>query len=259
MRDLSPGLKGQSFELHSAQNSSILQGRHTISLLGRHQLNNAAVTIAALDLLARGGVSLHPHHLRQGLADVQWPGRFEILRQAPPLVIDCAHNADSASKLVAALEEWFPGRRWTFILGASSDKDVPGMLRALAPRIDRLLATQSRHARALPSQKVAELAQETLPSAGAPFAKVTVTSDVASALKLVLRGDGAQHSSLSDPSFTEQRQAICVTGSIFAVADAREAWARYTGRPLSETDDLMGQAWLAPGQDKAVQAQAEIR
>jgi dihydrofolate synthase/folylpolyglutamate synthase len=259
MKELSPGLNGQSFELTSAQNNSALQGRHTISLLGRHQLNNAAVAIATLDLLARGGVPLHPHHLRQGLADVQWPGRFEILRQAPPLVVDCAHNADSVSKLVAALEEWFPGRRWTFILGASSDKDVPGMLRALAPRIDHLLTTQSRHARAMPSQKLAELAQEALPSAGAPLARVTATSDVASALDLALRGDEAQHSSLSDLSFTEQRQAICVTGSIFAVADAREAWARYTGRPLPETDDPMGQAELVPGQDEVVQAQARIR
>jgi dihydrofolate synthase/folylpolyglutamate synthase len=241
MGDPSPGLNGQSFELNSVQKSSTLQGKHTISLLGRHQLDNAAVTIAALDLLARGGVPLQPHHLRRGLAEVRWPGRFEILQQDPPLVVDCAHNADSVSKLVAALEEWFPGRRWTFILGASSDKDVRGMLRALAPRIDRLLATQSSHARALPPQKVAELAQETLPSAGVPFAKVTVTSDVTSALNLVPRGDEAQHSSISDPSFTEGRQAICVTGSIFAVADAREAWARYTGRPLPEIDGPIGQ------------------
>jgi len=259
MGDLSPGLKGQSFELHSTQNSSTLQGTYTVSLLGRHQLNNAAVTIAALDLLVRGGVPLHPHHLRQGLADVQWPGRFEILRQDPPLVVDCAHNADSISKLVATLEGWFPGRRWTFILGTSSDKDVPGMLRALAPRIDRLLATQSRHARALPSQKVAQLARETLPSAGAPFAEISVTSDVASALSLVLRGDEAQHGSLPGPSAAQQRQAICVTGSIFVVADAREAWARYTGRPLPETDAPIGQTPLAPGHDEAILAYAEIR
>ena len=85
-----------------------------------------------------------------------------------------------------------------------------------------------------------------------------MTSDVASALSLALRGDEAQHSSLSDPSFTEQRQAICVTGSIFVVADAREAWARYTGRPLPETDEPIGQALLAPGHDEAVRAQAKI-
>lgn len=259
MGDLSQGRMGQSFELHSARDISTLQGTYTVSLLGRHQLNNAAVIVAALDLLARGGVPLHPRYLRQGLADVQWPGRFEILRQDPPLVVDCAHNADSVSKLVATLEEWFPGRRWTFILGTSSDKDVPGMLRALAPRLDHLLATQSRHARALPSQKLAQLAQETLPSADAPFAKVTVTSDVASALSLLLHGDEARRGSPSDPSVAEQRQAICVTGSIFIVADAREAWARYTGRPLPETDAPIGQAPLAPGHDEAILAHAEIR
>ena len=244
------GLDGQSFELHCVADASPLEGTHTISLLGQHQVINAALAVAAMDLLRRGGVPFQSHHICKGLAAVRWPGRFEILQRDPPLVVDCAHNDDSAAKLVAALEEWFPGRRWTFILGASSDKDVPGMLRALAPKTNRLLATQSRHLRAMPSHKVAELALEVLPEAGAPLAEVKATSNVAAALSLALNVDAPWRGA------GRQGSPICATGSIFVVADAREIWALHTGGDLPETDHPIDLELLALGRSSAAQTQA---
>jgi dihydrofolate synthase/folylpolyglutamate synthase len=248
-KDHPVGLEGQSFELHCTREASPLEGPHTISLLGRHQVNNAVAAIAALDLLRRGGTALQPHHIRQGLAAVRWPGRFEILRRDPPLVVDCAHNGDSAAKLVAALDEWFPGQPWTLILGASSDKDVIGMLRALAPRTNRLLATQARHPRAMPSKEVADLALKVFSDLDAPVAEVKVTDNVEAALSLALTGEG--HS----PVPAEQAAPVCVTGSIFVVADARKVWALHEGHALSETDDPIDQTLLPLGQGPAAQAQ----
>jgi dihydrofolate synthase/folylpolyglutamate synthase len=243
------GLDTQSFEMHCVAENSPLEGEHTISLLGRHQIINAATAIAALDLLRRVDFPLQLDRVRQGLANVRWPGRFEILQRDLPLVVDCAHNGDSAARLIAALEEWFPGRRWTFILGASSDKDVSGMLRALAPKTERLLATQSRHPRAMPSQKIADLALEVLPAAGAPFAEVTVTEHVAAALSLALNADNGWRGG------GVQRVPICVTGSIFVVADAREIWAVHTGGDLPETDHPIDLELLTRGRSPAARTE----
>lgn len=226
-------LDNQSFDLRRTPEASSLDGAYTIPLLGRYQVTNAVTAIAALDLLrlpaglaARcGGMRVRPHHVRRGLAEVRWPGRFEILRREPSVVVDCAHNSDSLARLVAALEEWFgPNQNWTFILGVSNDKDVPGMLRALAPRAGCLLTTQSRHARAMPSARVMELASEVLPL-------VEQTDDVGAALLLALGRE-------SGP--------ICITGSIFVVAEAREAWALYTGHALPETDRLISKLLADP-------------
>jgi dihydrofolate synthase/folylpolyglutamate synthase len=208
-----PLLEGQSFDLRHAPGTSDLDGPYTIPLLGRHQIHNAVATIAALDGMRRAGVSLQPRHIRQGLAGVRWPGRFEVLRREPPLVMDCAHNGDSMARLVTALGAWFPARRWTFVLGISKDKDLPAILRALSPWTERLLATRSRHARAMPPAQLAELASEVLPH-------VRQVEDVSAALALALEGGGP----------------VCVTGSIFVVAEALEAWALCTGGDPFETD-----------------------
>jgi dihydrofolate synthase/folylpolyglutamate synthase len=178
--------------------------------------------MATLDLLHRAGVPLTADHLRQGLENVRWPGRFEILRSEPLLIVDCAHNGDSAAKLAQALQDWFPGRRWTFIIGTSRDKDLGSILQALAPLAKRVLATQSRHERAMSSQKLAETASEILAQYGSASVPVDETSDAGAALALAFRELPV------DP--------VCVTGSIFLVADAREVWALYTGRDVPDTD-----------------------
>ncbi len=265
MRDFPLGLDGQSFDLRHAQGASHLDGAYTTPLLGRHQLDNAVAAIAALDLLGRGVVSLESQDVRQGVAGVRWPGRFEILQRDPLLVVDCAHNGDSAVKLASALEEWFPGRSWTFVLGASCDKDVPGMLRALAPLAKRVLATQSRHSRAMPSQRVAEQAMEILQEAGVSLADVRVTNGVASALNLALSrdnaGDGTPHRTLSQEQLgaPEPKGAICVTGSIFVVAEACEVWALYSGGGLPEADLPLDAALFSLDHDLAGQTEAFTR
>jgi dihydrofolate synthase/folylpolyglutamate synthase len=264
-KDRSLGLDGQSFELRSVGGPSHLEGTYTIPLLGRHQVNNAATAIATLDLLPREVVSLCRHHLSRGLANVRWPGRFEVLRQDPPLVVDCAHNGDSVAKLVGALQEWFPGRRWTFILGVSTDKDLTAMLRAMAPCADRIVATQSRHARAMHPDKVAELAALILPEAGAPFAEVEVTEDVGAALNLAFNSNDSPCSPRLRSPLEERHaasvgaNAICATGSIFVVADVREAWALYSGQDWPETDQPVGHGLGAVGHCPASQPEAIAR
>jgi len=180
-----------------------------IPLLGRHQLINATVVVAAIEKLRQRGINISEAGVREGLRQVRWPGRLEILGRRPLVVADCAHNADSAGKLKAALEELFTYRHLILIFGASTDKDIEGMMGELFPLAHQVIVTQARHARATDScvlhQKALTLRRE-----------VIVSDSVDGALSLALETAGPQ-------------DLICVTGSIFVVAEAREAWSKKQG------------------------------
>jgi dihydrofolate synthase/folylpolyglutamate synthase len=189
-------------------------GDYWIPLLGRHQLANATGVLAVLDILRQHGVRLPDEAVRRGLASVRWPGRMEVLRPTdgdPPVVVDGAQNADSALKLREALADWFPGRGLVLVFGASSDKDIPGMLHHLLPIARVAIVTRSRHPRAADPATLASLA-ETHP---ARPSDLRVTHSVAEALTEALDAARAD-------------EIVCATGSLFVVAEAREAWlARY--------------------------------
>lgn len=185
-------------------------------LLGRHQLINATVVVAAIEKLRQRGINISEASVREGLRQVRWPGRLEILGRRPLVVADCAHNADSAGKLKAALEELFTYGHLILIFGASTDKDIEGMMGELFPLAHQVIVTQARHARATDScvlhQKALTLRRE-----------VIVSDSVDGALSLALETAGPQ-------------DLICVTGSIFVVAEAREARSKKQGSEVPERD-----------------------
>jgi dihydrofolate synthase/folylpolyglutamate synthase len=186
-----------------------------INLLGRHQLANAATALAALFALRDQGIAIPDRALRDGLAHVEWHGRFEILSRHPFLIVDGAHNADSARRLVATLRELFPRAQPHFIFGASGDKDIAGMFSELLPAARSLILTRSHNPRAADPARLAPIAT--------PYNVETSTApDVATAL------------------YEAQRRAhrddvICITGSLFVVAEARAAWLAEQGIAV-ETD-----------------------
>jgi len=100
-------LEGQRFSIRGMRdNYNSLQ----LSLLGRHQLANAAAAVAAVEALAQEGYAISREAVFQGLAAAEWPARFEVFRGDPPVVLDGAHNHAGAKELRRALEEYFPGR-----------------------------------------------------------------------------------------------------------------------------------------------------
>jgi len=82
---------------------------------------NATTAVAALSVLNTAGLELGPTAIRSGLRDVCWPGRLEVLSREPLLVVDSAHNGDSAQKLMSALTSLCGRRRLTVVVGASAD------------------------------------------------------------------------------------------------------------------------------------------
>ena len=101
-------------------------------MIGPHQRENAGVALAVLKVLGIRNTG--------ALRDVALPGRVQILRRRPPLVVDGAHNSLSVRMLGRALREEFPGVRWTVVFGTASDKDLGGMMRELRTFSDRVVA-----------------------------------------------------------------------------------------------------------------------
>jgi dihydrofolate synthase/folylpolyglutamate synthase len=142
-----------------------------IPLLGPHQVENATTAYAALRVAGETGLILPPDAVRAGFAKTIWPGRFEILARGPvPIILDAAHNQDSAHRLRETLDQYFPARPLVIVFGVSGDKNVREMLLELnhsntSERSENhampiLIATQSTHARAMPAESLAALARD---------------------------------------------------------------------------------------------------
>ncbi len=222
-RPVAHTLEGQTLEVWSAEEARQANAlraagyparwrpaRLEIPLLGAHQVENAATAYAALQALRARALPMAAEAIRAGLAQVRWPGRFEILRRRPYVVVDGAHNRDSARRLAAALDDYFPGRRVFLVFGASADKDIAGMLAELQPRLTRLIVTQAVHPRALePEQIVALLGDQ---AAGLP---VETCAPAAAALRRALELAGPE-------------DVVLACGSLFVAAEVRAAQAALT-------------------------------
>jgi dihydrofolate synthase/folylpolyglutamate synthase len=205
-------IEGQSF--------SVCGHDYCLPLMGEHQVVNAVTAMAAVEgFVERTGLTVAPKAVEAGLAQVNWLGRLELLNRFPYLVVDSAMNGDSAEKLVQALKRHFPGSSVTFIFGASSDHPIHDMLKVLLPVSSRVFVTASRHPRAEKPEKLAALAAEL-------GGEVRPMPDVQVALERALTEAGPN-------------DLICVTGSLFLVGDAREAWLRRTGLPLPPIDPVI--------------------
>ncbi len=207
---------GQDFDLVSAGKK--YAGLH-IQLLGRHQLENAACAIGAIEALRSRGVSVDDRAMARGLDKTAWPGRMEIVRKKPLVMLDGAKDAEAMARLRKAIEEDVKYDRMILVIGISSDKDVPGMVDAIAPLAHKAIIT---------AHKVAGRAADTRTIANG-MARLGVEHMMVADVKDAVR---------KAVSLAGKDDLVLVTGSLFTVAEARELWhktkARW-GRELSET------------------------
>ncbi len=206
---LRQNLDTQSFNFKRGAVDSFELDTLDLKLVGRHQLANAATALAALFVLRDQGIAIPLGAIREGLANVEWHGRFELFSRDPFIVADGAHNGDSARQLVATLRELMPHARLHLIFGASGDKDIAGMFAELLPAAASLVLTRSHNPRAADPARLADLA-----------ARYQIETFIAPDLATALR-DARQRAGSGD--------VICITGSLFVVAEAREAWLAERG------------------------------
>ena len=218
-------LAGQSFFLWSAEEQAMMNAyietgdnsgwspaRFETSLLGYHQISNAVTAYAALKEIEKAGFQIEEDAIREGFRNTVWPGRFQVLSRTPILVVDCAHNRESALKLRIALDDYFPGQNVTLIFGASEDKDIAGILAELMPRVSRVVLTQAVHPRAASPEFLTEFTRT--------YGRVVESiSPVSAALEDVMKS-------------IAKDDVVLATGSLFVAGEILAHWGE-----LQQTKD----------------------
>ena len=195
-------LEKQMIEICSSINGKTTELE--IGLLGKHQVENAAIAFGALKRLDEEGIHISEKAIKEGFSNVFWPGRFEILNLNPPVVVDSAHNPDSVRMARKSVEEYFPNRSKVVIIGVSDDKDIPGMVREILPGTVQIICSQSTHPRAMDAERIKDLIEKF-------EVPVRVVVPIKEALKIAIEN-------------SQKDCVVLVIGSIFVAATARIAW-----------------------------------
>lgn len=175
-----------------------------IALLGGYQAWNAALAVAASELLIEKGFTIKREDIINGLQKARWPGRMEVLLKEPVFIIDGAHNLEGAKALSRNISKYFPDKKLSFIIGMLKDKDYKGMIEAVVPNCRRVIAVTPDSPRALPAAELAETARI--------YCKEVLISDtiieaVEKSLELATR-----------------EELICAFGSLYYIGKVRDAF-----------------------------------
>ncbi len=169
-----------------------------LNLLGRHQIRNGALAIIAVEELGKKGWRVDEGSIREGLREVDWPGRFQIWCDHPLIILDVAHNPAGVEVLGKSLEEIFPRRRRVFLFGVMEDKDYPKMIRKLEEMADLFVFTRPSMDRAASPLEVAQELR------GKDY---QVEEDIPRAIDFSLE-------------YLSSGELLCITGSHYTVGEA---------------------------------------
>ncbi|MEJ6493852.1 MAG: folylpolyglutamate synthase/dihydrofolate synthase family protein [Actinomycetes bacterium] len=209
VRDRALAIGGQALNLDGLNGSyeEIL-----LPLFGAHQAANASVALAAVEAFFGGTVTLDIDAVREGLGSVTSPGRMEIVRRSPTVIVDAAHNPHGANSLATALEESFTFEQIIGVVSVMADKDVAGLLQALEPMFNEIVVTWNGAARAMPAAELSEIAKQVF---GAD--RVHEEANLASAIdKAIAMADEAGMNGVG----------VVVTGSVVTAAAGRALMGR---------------------------------
>lgn len=203
-----PAVGGQVISLQG------LRGRYDdvfLPLYGAHQAQNAAVALAAVEAFAGTG-ELDEDLVRAAFAEVTSPGRLEIVRRSPTILLDAAHNPHGAEAAAAALEDSFSFSPLVGVMGVMADKDHEGLLAAFEPHLSHLVCTQNSTPRSMSAAALGRAAAEVFGED-----RVTVVPDLAEAIDRA--ATLAEAHEAIDVSIGAG--AVLVTGSVVTVGEAR--------------------------------------
>jgi dihydrofolate synthase/folylpolyglutamate synthase len=172
-------------------------------LPGGHQIDNAGVVLAACEILKQRNIPIEFSAIQHGIGTFKWPGRLELIKGAPDILLDGAHNLMAARILAKYLSGHMNGRKITLVIGILDDKPHQAMLKTLVPFTRRIIVTQPKIDRSLPSEN---LYRAVLSMGG----KAEVIKDVSAAVYKAI-------------DTTPPDGVVCITGSLYVVGEAKEA------------------------------------
>lgn len=189
---------GQSFRLIGPNSERKMR----TPMLGAHIVENAATAVATAEAIRARGFTITEQAIVDGIAHVRVPGRLEVMGQKPLIVADGAHNGESAAALITALREYFEWRRLFLVIGCNQDKDVRDIGFKLAKYCELIVCCRFNNPRAMdPYQMIQEI--------GFLGPAAVAEESVADGLETALSHAG-------------EADLVCVTGSLYVVAEARE-------------------------------------
>ena len=186
---LERSLQGQVF---------MLAREYKTQLLGTYQIENASTAITSSHKLRDCGLEISDEAISRGIESAKWFGRFTIMRENPYVIIDGGHNRQGAAVLRKSLEEYFPGKKITFLLGILKDKEVDIILDELMPIADKC------YVKAVPNKRTMEPA----------------------ALAEMIRARGVEaiiiEKEIPYEQMLEESEVICIAGSLYLIKEISE-------------------------------------
>ena len=175
-----------------------------IPLLGDYQVNNVALAIAAVELLCDNGFSISEATLRAGLEKTRWPGRLEVLRRSPLVVVDGAHNLEAFQGLGRGVRQTFAYGKLILVLGILSDKAAENILAEILPLADRLIITKPNSPRAANPEVLQKIVSGMMPEL-----PCEISEEIPAAVDMALKQAGDE-------------DLVLIAGSLYLVSDARQ-------------------------------------
>ena len=197
LRPLYAGLDGQRFDWGDMKDLRI-------PLLGEHQLKNACNVLTTVGVLRGRGWNIPEEAVREGLATVTWPGRFQLMRRDPLFIVDGGHNPQCLKALENAIKTYLPGQKLVFLNGCMADKDYGDMFRWLLPYAREFVTVTPRNPRSLSAEDLARYITENL------GAKATACPTVADGVRTAIEKAGKDG-------------VVCACGSLYMIGDIVEA------------------------------------
>ena len=171
-------------------------------LIGKHQLSNAALVLAACELLIKNNLDLTLKNIKDGLQQNRWPGRLEVVSSSPLILLDGAHNFIAARHLARYLSENLSDRDITLLIGILDDKPYKAILKDLLPLCRKVILTRPKIDRAIAPEKLFPVAQKLI-------SDIHVIPDVDKAITYAIENASPE-------------DAICIAGSLYVVGEAKE-------------------------------------
>lgn len=179
----------------------------SLALLGVHQIQNCNVVINSCEALIDMGIKITMESIIMGLKTVKWPGRLEIMRREPLVVLDGAHNIDGIKKLSESIDAYFKYEKLVLIIGILADKQVDEMINIICPKADRIIAVT-------PHSERAELCEDLK-------ARINICNDNCEA---IMDYEEAYRVALS---YCDKDTLLIISGSLYMVGDMRKLIRHY--------------------------------
>jgi dihydrofolate synthase/folylpolyglutamate synthase len=195
--------QGQTFSYYGIRN--VWHNLQT-ALPGSYQVDNAALVLAACELIGKNNATITRNNIREGLSKNHWPGRLEIVSNNPFIILDGAHNLAAARNLAKFLSTNLAGKAITLVVGILDDKPYKAMLKSLLTPVHRVILTRAKIDRALEPERLYDVAQNL-------NADAVIIPDVEQAIKKAVET-------------TPRHGAICIAGSLYVVGEAKEAFEK---------------------------------